>query len=355
MNVENLAQLYQESLMIHQGQITCTGLSSLMENSISHDKFTRLLSSGKMNEQYLWKIAKPLCHEIRSKDAILIIDESIEAKPYTDENELICWHYDHASGRNIKGVAMLTALYHSQGMSVPAGVEFITKPNKTVNKKGRRVRKSRIGKNELFRTMLEHAFWNLDFQYVLADSWFSGSENMKFIAEKHKRKFVFAIKSNRKVALSLDDKNNGRYTSIKSLKLEGRTAVVWVEQLDFPILITCQVFKNGNDTAALYLASNDLNLSYDQITAIYHKRWKVEEYHKSIKSNASFAKSPTRRVVTQKSHFIASICAFNRFELLKARKNKNHFALKNYLNMVALRKAKQELQQLLTTNFKNEA
>ena len=107
MNVNNPTDLYGESLMISQGQVSCTGLSSLMEGSISHDQFTRLLSSGYMNEEYLWKSAKPICHEIRSKDAVFIIDESMEAKPYTDENELICWHYDHAMGKNIKGVAML--------------------------------------------------------------------------------------------------------------------------------------------------------------------------------------------------------------------------------------------------------
>ena len=207
----------------------------------------------------------------------------------------------------------------------------------------------------MFRKIAGHAFNNLHFAYVLSDSWFGNSENMKFIHEKHKSKFIFAIKSNRKVALTMEDKLNGRYTSIQSLKPEGRTAVVYVEQLDFPLLITCQVFKNVDDTAALYLASNDLNLSYEQITTIYKKRWKVEEYHKSIKSNASFAKSPTRKVTTQKSHFIASISAFNRFELLKVRKNKNHFALKNYLTIVALRKAKEELQHLLTPTFKNAA
>lgn len=355
MNVNTLSELYREALMISQGQVSCTGISSMLEGAISHDKFTRFLASGMLNEAYLWKSAKPICHEIGSKDAVLIIDESIEAKPYTDENELICWHYDHVTGKNIKGVAMLTGLYHSGEVSVPVGAEFVTKPIKTINKQGKQVRKSRIGKNELFRKIIGHAFCNLHFEYVLADSWFGNSQNMKFIDEKHKGKFIFAIKSNRKVALTLEDKIKGRYTSIKSLKPEGRTAVVYVEQLDFPILITCQVFTNGNDTAALYLASNDLSLSYEQITTIYKKRWKVEEYHKSIKSNASFSRSPTRRVVTQKSHFIASVSAFNRFELLKVRKNKNHFALKNYLTIVALRKAKEEFQQLLTPNFKNAA
>ena len=85
MNVSNLSDLYQESLMVSQGQVTCTGLSCMIEGTISHDKFTCLLSSGYMNEEYLWKSAKPICHEIRSSEAVFIVDESIEGKPYTDE------------------------------------------------------------------------------------------------------------------------------------------------------------------------------------------------------------------------------------------------------------------------------
>jgi len=38
----------------------------------------------------------------------LIIDDTIEEKPYTDENEIICWHFSHAKGRCIKGVNLLS-------------------------------------------------------------------------------------------------------------------------------------------------------------------------------------------------------------------------------------------------------
>ena len=139
------------------------------------------------------------------------------------------------------------------------------------------------------------------------------------------------------------------------MRLERRSRVVYFEQLDFPVIITCRVFKNGDDTAALYLVSNNLNLNSNQLSTIYQKRWKVEEYHKSIKSNTCFAKAPTRIVTTQKRHFIASIAAYNRFELLKMRKDKNHFALKRYINVMALRLARQVVQELLTPKIKKEA
>jgi len=354
MDVENLLSIYQEALMGSTSQITCTGLSAMTGNAISHDKFTRLLSSGTIEEKYVWKKAKTICHELRDNEAVFIVDDSIESKPYTDESELICWHYDHVSGKSVKGVCFLTGLYYGDGVSVPAGVEFVSKPIKTLNKKGKWVRKSKVSKNTLFRKIVGYGFNNIDFKYVLADSWFGNSQNMQFINQKDGL-FVLALKSNRKVALNLEDKQNGRYTSIKTMKLEGCSQVVYFEQLDFPVVITCQVFKNGDDTTALYLVSNDLSLDSQQMATIYQKRWKVEEYHKSIKSNTCFSKSPTRTVTTQKSHFIASIAAFNRFELLKMRKNKNHFALKRYVNIMAMRQAAKEIQQLLTPNIRKVA
>ncbi|NQY10629.1 MAG: IS701 family transposase, partial [Flavobacteriales bacterium] len=99
MDIENLLQIYQEGLMASYFQVTCTGLSDITDNVISHDKFTRLLSSGFVNEKHVWKQAKVICQELVDNEAVFIVDDSIQAKPYTDESELICWHYDHVSGK----------------------------------------------------------------------------------------------------------------------------------------------------------------------------------------------------------------------------------------------------------------
>ena len=42
-----------------------------------------------------------------------------------------------------------------------------------------------------------------------------------------------------------------------------------------------------------------LTLTYEQITALYQKRFGVEGYHKSLKQNAGLEKSPTRTERTQ--------------------------------------------------------
>lgn len=350
MNVENLIDLYTDYLLVCPGQTTATGLSVLTEGKISHDQVTRLLSSRVINSAALWKEVKPICWEISNEDGVLIIDDSVEEKKYTDRNELICWHYDHTQGRSVKGVNFLTALYYSADVSMPISVEWVKKDQQLTDKKtGKISYKSAKTKNEFFREMVGRALGQVHFKYVLADSWFSGAENLNWIVKDCKRDFIIAIKENRKAALSETDKQAGRYSSIQDMELEGCVQRVYMEQLEFPVFLTKQVFKNGDgSTGTLYLASSDGTLSSEQIATIYQKRWKVEEYHKSIKSNASFAKSPTRTVASQTSHFIAAILAFVKLERLKVRNIQNHFAIKTQIMTAAAKAAYAEYIKLST-------
>jgi hypothetical protein len=349
MDVKNLVDVYSDYLIAVPGLSTATGLSAMLNNEISHDKITRMLSSGIIDSIFLWKSVKATCHEISSEDGLLIIDDSIEEKKYTDKSELMCWHYDHSQGKTVKGVNFMTALYHNYDMSVPIGVEFVKKTKPFVDRKGNLIYKSERNKNEMYRDLLRHADRNMDFKYVLNDAWFANAANMNFIVHEIKRHFIMGMKENRLVALSKELQQQGKYISIKSLELEGRTVSVYLKGLDFPVLVCKQVFKNGDgSTGELYLVTSDLNLMYEQITTIYHKRWKVEQYHQSIKSNTAFSKSPTKTPTTQISHFIVSILAFVKLELLQLRKGKSHHAIKNLILLKATKTAYDEVLKLST-------
>ncbi|PWA07632.1 hypothetical protein [Flavobacterium laiguense] len=71
------------------------------------------------------------------------------------------------------------------------------------------------------------------FDYVLADSWYSSAENMNCCKKELNSGFIIALKSNRKVALSLEDKENKAYISIETLQSGQQTVEVWFEELDF--------------------------------------------------------------------------------------------------------------------------
>ena len=91
----------------------------------------------------------------------MIVDDSIAEKPYTDENDIICWHYDHSKQRNIKGINFVTCLYHNQGVSLPVGFELVRKTERyTDPKSGQDKRRSTRTKNEMYRDLMQQAVKN---------------------------------------------------------------------------------------------------------------------------------------------------------------------------------------------------
>ena len=50
-NYEELVELYTGYLIVVNGQATATGLSDILDNKISYDRFTRMLASGKRRSE----------------------------------------------------------------------------------------------------------------------------------------------------------------------------------------------------------------------------------------------------------------------------------------------------------------
>jgi IS4 transposase len=250
----------------------------------------------------------------------------------------------------VLGVNILNCLYRADEASLPVAFEIIHKDLPYCEVATRKLKRhSSITKNEHLRQMLRVCRHNrLRYRHVLTDNGFSSKENMAFIKLELGKEFVMALKSNRTVALGLEDKRQGRFVRVDALPLEEGTVLqAYIKGLPFPVVLAKQVFTNKDgSTGVLYLASSDLLLDYGRITAIYQKRWNVEVFHKSVKSNTGLARSPTHTVRTQSNHFFASIYAFFKLELLKIKHQLNHFALKSKLYIKALQASFAELQRL---------
>jgi hypothetical protein len=344
---QNLLDLYTDYLLVSFGATTATGMANLLPD-ISHDQVTRFLAQQPLGDKDLWKIVKPLVRQVQSSDAVLILDDTVEEKPYTDESELITWHFDHTTGRTVKGINLLTALYLSQDMSLPVAFELIQKTVLTTDPKtGKDKWQSPKTKNQYAREMIAAvAHKQIPFHYVLADSWFSSADNMVLIKQKAKKEFILPLKSNRKVALSQAQKQRGQWVALSSLEWNTQAPLtLYLESIPFAVIVARQLFINEDGIQSLlYLACSDVSLSIPSVFTIYQKRWKVEEYHKSLKSNASFAKSPTKLPHTQSNHFFASIVAFVKLEAYRTSTHLNHFALKGKLYQAALTSAFEQLQ-----------
>lgn len=349
---KQLLETYTDYLMSSFSFTTATGLSILSEGKLSHDKVTRFLSSEDFTSACLWELIKPTVREIQSEDGVIIIDDTIEEKPSTDENEIICWHYDHSKDRLVKGVNIISAMYYSKEFRIPVTFDLVRKTKTVLDKKTNKEKRiSEKTKNEQYREMLKVCVKNnIKFKYVLNDVWYASSENMMLVKGELRKDFIMPIKTNRKIALSKKDKFAGKYVTVSALGLEENTKQeVYLEGVSFPLLLIKQVFKNGDGTeGVLYLVSSNLTLTYEQITAIYHKRWKVEEYHKSLKQHVCLCKSPTKRVRTQSNHIFASIYSFFKLEYLSLKSELNPTALRTKFYISANRAAFDELENLKT-------
>lgn len=349
MDRENL-ELYSDYLISTFGYATATGLSKMLDEQISHDKITRFLSQEEYTSKDLWREVKGTVRKVEREDGILVFDDTIQEKPYTDENEIMCWHYDHSKGKAVQGFNLLNCLYRVDEISIPVAFEIISKPIMFSDLKTHKVkRRSLVTKNELMREMLKVCQQNqLKFRYVLFDIWFSSKENMIFIKNSAKKEFVCAVKKNRLVALSEEDAQAKRFVRIEELNWsEEAVFTVWLKDVPFPVHLVRQTYENKDgSTGTLYLVSSDTTLSREALFAVYQKRWPVEVFHKSLKQNAALGKAPVRRVRTQTNHVFAALYAVFKLECLKIKRELNHFALRSHLYLKATRIAYDELQAL---------
>ena len=102
---QDILDIYTDYLICQNQHATAIGLSNLLEGDLSHDQVTRFLNRNDYGAKDLWQYVKADVrqHEQRS-GGILIIDDAIEEKPYTDENEVVAWHFSHAKGKCVKGI-----------------------------------------------------------------------------------------------------------------------------------------------------------------------------------------------------------------------------------------------------------
>ncbi len=247
----------------------------------------------------------------------------------------------------VRGINLLNALYYCNETSIPVAFELVKKPIQYSDIATKKLkRKSDKTKNEMMREMIETCIGNsLKFRFVLMDSWFSSEENFEFIAGKG-RYFIAALKDNRLIALSEEDRKKKRFVRVDELDFPEQTCVRgWLKGYAKAVLVVRQVFKNKDDsTGILHLVCSDLTCDYDAITTSYKKRWQVEVFHKSLKSNANLAKSPTRTLRTQSNHVFMAIYATFKLECLSITNKLNPFALCRKLLINASRTAYAQLQ-----------
>jgi transposase len=347
-----LRNVWVDYLLSTSGHISATDLSEALEGRYSHDQISRMLYAGDVDDKTLYQKSKRL---IKAKGGYtgvvtLSIDDSIQEKPYSEVNGLVAYHWDHTESRAVKGINFVSALVSDEAACVPMSVQVVEK-HWNPEQQAWKVVKSR---NDIFQQMVELLTRSGQVQYVLADSWYASKENMRFVREQCDTHFIMALKTNRSAAVSKKEAENGSFVPLPDIMLGKRAVKLYFIGLDFPVRVVKQVFKHGDGSSGtLYLATSDLELNYEQIFSLYKRRWKIEEYHKCLKTNCSLGKCQASSHSAQRSHFYLAALAYLLLEKAKLKEDKNHFALMKQLNILTVKYGiKQVRKQLHATSNK---
>lgn len=241
--------LYTDYLLSSFGQTSATNMARLMDDQISHDDVTRFLSQPHQIGQTLWKTVKPLVRKHQTEQGLLLVDDSLLHKPHSQETGLVSTYFDHTRNEYVKAINFLSLLYRVDDILLPVGLHIVIKYWQCQLKDKKEVWKAAQTKNEAFRDLLYQAHQNaIPFRYVLADSWYTNAENINAVlaVEKH---WLGAFKTNLEVALSKQDRANGRFVSISSVSLAvGVPREVYIRSVAVPVLV-CKDRTGGPDSS----------------------------------------------------------------------------------------------------------
>lgn len=364
MKRSKLMDLYTDFLTGSPNVASALLFAKVLNEAFSHDSITRMLAQPEISQKEYWASIKKLVRQIENAQGVISIDDFIEHKPHSSENELISYHYDHTSGQSKKGINIISFTYVNHHVEtkikLPIAFELVRKDLvETKMFKDKRLgkfvekttRKASIGKNELLRSRLKILTHqnNIVYHYVTFDTWYSSAQNMKFIVQDLKKDFVCAIKDNRQVSFDVDkDDHNKQWLSVSKAEIEpNRAYKIRLNNVPFNLILVKKVFHNLNGSIGVqYLVSSDTELNAHNTSTIYKDRWSSEDVHRSLKQNTALEKMPAKTQSAQANHIFASMIALTKLECMKIATKTNHYTLKRNILIKALQDAWEEIQKL---------
>lgn len=128
--------VYVDYILSGSSVISAVDLSEAVDGRFSHDQVSRLLASGEVNDKMLYLKAKRIIDKKETKGLVTVsLDDSIQAKPYSEINGVVNWHYDHTLGWCVKGINFVSAP-RDEEINVPLSLQAVEKELWWDEKKG---------------------------------------------------------------------------------------------------------------------------------------------------------------------------------------------------------------------------
>lgn len=372
MKRKKLMDLYSDFLTGSPNVASALVFSKVLNDLFSHDAITRMLAQPELNQKEYWRSIKKVVRQAETDNGVIAVDDFIEHKPHSAENELISYHFDHVSGQAKKGINIISFTYVNRQVEpkikLPIAFELVrkdtvvtkmVKDKRSGKFKEKTTRQASIGKNELLRSRLKILTHqnNVKYSHVAFDSWYSSAENINFVVQDLQKQVVCALKDNRGISFDLDDMSDKKrqWVAVSKAEIEPNCPIkIRLKKVSFPLILIKRVFHNMNGTVGVqYLVCSDTDLDDSSINTIYKDRWSSEDVHRSLKQNTALEKMPAKLERSQANHIFASMIALVKLECMKLATKDNHYTLKRNILTKALKEAWLEIQKLKELCLKN--
>lgn len=291
---------YIEFLISTPVNYTCTHLAN-HAGGISHDSIADFLHKQRITAHSVWLSAKDLIQD--TEESFLIVDDSVQEKPYAKAIELVDKHYSGNKHTVVRGINIVNLL-HSTGDGDYYPLDYRIYASDY----------AKDTKNDYFRAMLKEA-WEirkLRATYILFDSWYASVANLKYI-HRQGRIFYTTLKSNRLVSVSKED----GYIHLHDIDWTAeqlRTGIgVKLKEVPFHVTLFKLVATNGDID---WVITNDptANLTVDSVRGRNAVRWDVECFHRELKQLTGIEKCQCQSAWAQRNHIA---CCYHAWLSLK--------------------------------------
>jgi len=271
---------------------TCTKISEQYNRNIvcdskcsyiSHDKLQRLLQIERKWNLYiiqkyghLIKKTSSFKRHIKQKyvKSFLIIDDTVIAKPFSKELEILSWLYSSGDAKYLYGLNIVFVIWTDGNTRFPIGFRLWKKDDKISGLKP---------------------------DYILMDSFYAAAKLLRVI-RKLKWHWIAKLKPNRLVnKVQVRNAFIYRYGNKIGKLSEGIKALV--------------VKDNDN-----FWASSDLSLNSTDVKELYRKRQFIEEFIKILKSELRIEGCSSRNETAQINHIYFTLIAFCQLEDFRIKK-----------------------------------
>ncbi|GLI46017.1 hypothetical protein MBOURGENBZM_08090 [Methanoculleus bourgensis] len=241
----------------------------------------------------MWAEVEPF---IEKRHGWFVLDDTVIDKVHSEKIALTYFQWSGNQHKVIKGIGLITLVWTDGTSTFPIDYRVYDKDG------------DHLSKNDHFRAMLQTAA-DRGFQpyFVLFDSWYAGTANLKCIDALGWHWFS-RVKKNRMV-----NPNATENRPVASLAIPEDGAEVHLKKYGF-IKLFHSVNKAGKDR---YWATNCLTMDATDRRNLQAIAWSIENYHRALKELCCVEDCKIRKEAGQRNHINCSLRAFIRLEAVQ--------------------------------------